>query len=435
MNLYINVEILNREFQSKLLVAMESASKGIKVYMGRLTPYLMRDFFVPGIVLLKSITPSPSRLEELKYYRRNNFIVTSLDEEVGLVEHNKKYLNLRYSNKSLDLTDRVFTWGKFDYDNLTNRFKKHKKKFILSGNPRVDYWRKDFDIFYKSKKFKYNNFILFSLNFRLLSKKKLKIYLQFLKKAGYLKRGLTISELNKDRKDCFRMFKEYSKLIISLSKETDLNIVVRPHPADELEKYNFLSKYKNIKVINTGNISEWIHQAKMVIHSGCTGGLEASVRGLPTVSYHPFSSAPGHRIADRYSIKIRNLKECLNIVKRITENNHKTKKINLKDFEFRAHNILNNKPGYKVIVDEFYKLMKKSRIKHKNNDLVLKFKFKLRDIRSKLLKLEYGNIKFAFFDRSEVIKTFNALKKLDPKFKNLRVNLIKKDIIQIKKFN
>ncbi len=231
------------------------------------------------------------------------------------------------------------------------------------------------------------------------------------------------------------MFKEYSKLIISLSKETDLNIVVRPHPADELEKYNFLNKYKNIKVINTGNISEWIHQAKMVIHSGCTGGLEASVRGLPTVSYHPFSSAPGHRIADRYSIKIRNLKECLNIVKRITENNHKTKKINLKDFEFRAHNILNNKPGYKVIVDEFYKLMKKSRIKHKNNDLVLKFKFKLRDIRSKLLKLEYGNIKFAFFDRSEVIKTFNALKKLDPKFKNLRVNLIKKDIIQIKKFN
>ena len=38
MNLYINIEILNREFQSKLLIAMESASKGINVYMGRLTP-------------------------------------------------------------------------------------------------------------------------------------------------------------------------------------------------------------------------------------------------------------------------------------------------------------------------------------------------------------------------------------------------------------
>ena len=435
MNLYINVEILNREFQSKLLIAMESASKGIKVYMGRLTPYLMRDFFAPGIVLLKSITPSPTRLEELKYYKRNNFIVTSLDEEVGLVNLNKKYLKLRYSNKSLDLTDRVFAWGKFDYDNLTNKFKKHKKKFILSGNPRVDYWRKDFDFFYKNKKFKYNNFILLSLNFRLLSKKKSKTYLQFLKKAGYLKRGLTISELNKDRKDCFRMLKEYSKLIIALSKETDLNIIVRPHPADELENYNFLNKHKNIKVINKGNISEWIHRAKMVIHSGCTGGLEASVRGLPTISYRPFSSAPGAKFADRYSIKTQNLNECLNVVKKITKNNHKIQKINLKDFEFRAHNILNNKPGYKTIVDEFYKLMKKNRINHQNNDLVLKFKFQLRDIRSKLLKLEYGNIKFTFFDRNEVMETFNVLKKLNPKFKDLRLNLIKKDIIQIKKSN
>ena len=44
MNLYLHIEILNREFESKLLIAMESASKGMKVYLGRLKPYLMRDF-------------------------------------------------------------------------------------------------------------------------------------------------------------------------------------------------------------------------------------------------------------------------------------------------------------------------------------------------------------------------------------------------------
>ncbi len=131
MNLYINIEILNREFQSKLLIAMESASKGINVYMGRLTPYLMRDFFVPGIVLLKSITPSLNRLNELKYYKKKNFIVTSLDEEVGLINLNNEYLKIRYSNESMELTDRVFVWGKFDYDNLSHKFKKYKKKNYL----------------------------------------------------------------------------------------------------------------------------------------------------------------------------------------------------------------------------------------------------------------------------------------------------------------
>ena len=54
MNLYLNLEILNREFHSKLLIAMESASRGMNVYLGRLKPYLMRDFFVPGIFHLPS---------------------------------------------------------------------------------------------------------------------------------------------------------------------------------------------------------------------------------------------------------------------------------------------------------------------------------------------------------------------------------------------
>ena len=70
MNLYLHIEILNREFHSKLLIAMESASRGMDVYLGRLKPYLLRDFFVPGIILDKSITPSPHRLEQMKYYKK-----------------------------------------------------------------------------------------------------------------------------------------------------------------------------------------------------------------------------------------------------------------------------------------------------------------------------------------------------------------------------
>ena len=151
MNLYLHIEVHNREFQSKLLIAMESASKGIQVYVGRVKEYLLRDFFVPGIIHYKSITPSDNRLKELRLFKKKNFIITSLDEEVGLVEKNSNYLKERYSNKSLEMTDRVFTWGKFDYDNLSNKFKKHKKKFIKSGNPRIDFWRKDFEFFLKKK--------------------------------------------------------------------------------------------------------------------------------------------------------------------------------------------------------------------------------------------------------------------------------------------
>ena len=78
MNLYLPIEILNREFQSKLLIAMESASKGMKVYIGRVLPYLKKDHFAPGIVMQKSITPSLNRLNELKQYKKKILLLQAL---------------------------------------------------------------------------------------------------------------------------------------------------------------------------------------------------------------------------------------------------------------------------------------------------------------------------------------------------------------------
>ncbi len=432
MNLYLPIEIFNREFHSKLLIAMESASKGMKVYMGRVKEYLLRDFFVPGIILQKSITPSPNRLRELKFFKKNNFIVTSLDEEDGLINVNKKYLIERYSNASIDLTNKIFTWGKFDYDNLSNKFPNHKKKFIKSGNPRLDFWRKDFEFYYKKKKLKYKDYIFFSLNFALTSKKELNQMWNFMKESGYDKRGITLSRLKKIRKDGYKMSEKFFELIRSLSKKTNLNIIVRPHPIDKLSNYDKLKRFKNVKIIKDGSISEWIYYAKVVVHSSCTGGLESAVRGRPTISYMPFRSIHGHKFASNYSKKIKNFNECLNLIEKITTNK-KVKTANSEKFKLRAYNYLSKKPAYKIIAEELFKLVKKNNVEYQNNDFFLNFRFKARDIRSKLLKLNYGNIKFSFFDKSETLKIFEILKDLDPKFRNLRLNFIKKDIIQIKR--
>ena len=432
MNLYLPIEIYNREAQSKLLVAMESASRGLQVYMGRVNDYILRDFFAPGIILRKSITPSDRILKELKFLKDRNFILTSLDEESGLVEKSsKKYEKERYSNNSLKLVDKVFTWGKFDYDRISNTFKKYKKKLVKSGNPRIDFWRKDFEFFFEKKKSKYKNCILFSLNFKSRSPRELKKEKDYFIEAGYVDRGYTLDIIDKNNIDSIRMAKKLFKLITILAKKTDLTIVVRPHPVDELKNYKFLKKYKNVKVIKDGSISEWIGNAKIVIHSSCAGGLEASVRGRPTISYMPFKSSHGggHPFSNKYSIKIKNLNDCLNIIKKITNNNIKIKKHNLKDFKLRAWNFPPKKPAYKMIADEFEKLAKLNKIK--NNNLFLKYRFKIRDIRSKVLKLKYGNIKFSFFDRNETLKEFGILKELDPKFKDLKLDFIKKDIIQI----
>ena len=146
----------------------------------------------------------------------------------------------------------------------------------------------------------------------------------------------------------------------------------------------------------------------------------------------PFKSSHGHQFTDSYSIKTKNLNECLNAIKKATKDNKKIKKYDLKSIKFRAHNFSSNKPSYKIIADEFIKLMNLNKINYQNNDLFLKFKFKLRDIRSKILKNKYGTIKFSIFDKDETLKIFEIFKKLNPKFNDLTIDFIKKDIIQIK---
>lgn len=435
MNLYLPIEILSREFQSKLLIGMESASRGINVYIGRLTPYLLRDFFVPGIILLKSITPSNTRIEQLNFYKNKKFIITCLDEEVGLFKlDGVDYTKLRFSNKSIDLVDKIFTWGNFDFNNLSKRYPKYKTKFVISGNPRLDFWTKNFNSYYKNKKFRYKDFILFSLNISLMMPpRKFKKYLKFLDKSDYMKRGYTIKNIIKIRNNSQKMLKKFLEIISQLAKKTNFQIIVRPHPTESMEYYNSLKRLKNVKVIKEGNLSEWIYNSKVVVHLGCTGGLEASARGKPTISYSPYENMKhGHSYANSFSIKAKNFKEILHIVRKIENQNIEIKKPNLKKLKFHAHNFSSKKPSYKIITDELIKITKNKNINNENNDLLLKLKFRLRDLRSKMLNYKYGNTKFSFFDKSEVIKIFEDFKNLDPKYNQLKLIFMKKDIIQIK---
>ena len=179
---------------------------------------------------------------------QKNFSITSLDEESGLLnikvtkDNNfYDYRKTRFSEKSIDLVDKIFTWGRYDYNNLKKKYKKFEKKLVLSGNPRLDFWRKDFNFFYKAKKFEYSNCILFSLNIPyLVPKKEFNKKLKFLERSKYFKRGMSKKSVIKKKKDGYNMYKRFLELISKLSKLTKLKIIVRPHPTDPISNYKSL---------------------------------------------------------------------------------------------------------------------------------------------------------------------------------------------------
>jgi hypothetical protein len=278
-----------------------------------------------------------------------------------------------------------------------------------------------------------DKYILFSLNFSfLISDRDFKKKLNYLKETGYFTRGFSKNYCIEKRKDSIRMFKKFSKLIIQLSKKTKYKIIVRPHPTDSLHNYKFLKKYKNVCVRKDNSISEWIYSSKLVVHSGCTGGFEASLRGIPTIAYTPFKSCHGHEILNKYSKKIDNIKDCVNYIIK-TLNSKKKIKQKQSHAEYNAFNLKPNKYASKIIAKNVLSLLKIKNYNYRNRDFLLRIKFILRDFRSFLLGNKYGDEKkFTFFDKKKVLQKFAILKEINPKFKNLKIIFLKKDIIQIK---
>jgi len=92
MNIYIKIEVKNRELEARLLLALAAAERGHVVLLGpkSLTiDSVMKDQLNPGIIHDKSITPGKPRIRELQLYKEKGFLFTSIDEEGGII--NKDY--------------------------------------------------------------------------------------------------------------------------------------------------------------------------------------------------------------------------------------------------------------------------------------------------------------------------------------------------------
>jgi hypothetical protein len=100
--------------------------------------------------------------------------------------------------------------------------------------------------------------------------------------------------LNREYAEGFTDYKlailgDFEELVPALEKEfMDYTIVIRPHPAENQEVYKKLAaKCQQVRVVHEGNVVPWLLAAKVLVHNGCTTGIEAYATGTPAVAYRP----------------------------------------------------------------------------------------------------------------------------------------------------
>lgn len=326
MNIYLHVEISSRELDSKILLATLAASRGHDVIISDLSTIkrgLFNGTLPPGIFHTKSLTPNNEKMDTHEKLVKNGFIITSIDEEGGLLEHGySDFAKLRYSEHSIEQSSAIFGWGEEDTDSLKKIYSKHSNKIYKTGSPRVDLWRSNFSSYWNTPDSAPNKpFLLISSNLYLAN------YIKpFYEWGGFKSIGLKEgkgyfqSDPKLFKKQFYNASEDHRKLaafieaVHYLSKfNNGYEIVVRPHPLENIEAWkSYLKDVPNVHVLREGSINSWVNNAFAVMHNSCTTALEASVSNKPVITYIPFKQDFAWEIPNKLGYQVNSLEELLN---------------------------------------------------------------------------------------------------------------------------
>lgn len=298
MKIYLHIEVLLRELDNRLLLAVLAASRGHDVILGdisSLTAGASRGTLTGGVFLTKSLTPGEKKIARHGIFRNQSISITSIDEESGLADYldYAAFTNQRYSAKSLEQASAAFGWGSEDSDALQASFPEHADKVFTTGSPRVDLWRPRFtDYWEKTPSTPVRPFLLVSSNFggvtgaipfhETVRKKR---------RGGYFSRDdKAYSRFLGHRAEQLKLIAAFVEAIEHLSRNTsDFDVVFRPHPTENVETWKvLLDGLPNVHVIREGAITSWVNHSFAVIHNGCTTAFEATIAGTPVIAYTPF---------------------------------------------------------------------------------------------------------------------------------------------------
>lgn len=284
MNFFLPIEISSRELMAKLFMAHQFAMDGHVSYVGEKSNILNLSKYVsPAVYFDKGYHKGVSE-KSYAFLKKNGVSIVSLDEENAIDFKDSQQLNLRFPDEILDEFDLIFLWGKKQYDFLfKNRKNFNPNKVVISGHPRFELLENSYRQLYEDDvtkhSIKYKNYILINTNFGLGNNVKPESDVI----NNYINRFPQVKKLIEYQKMQVTNFISLAQLI---SKETDLNVVLRPHPEESHEVYlKAFSNYSNIHVVYEGSVIPWLIASKMMIHHDCTTSLEAAMVGRSSVAF------------------------------------------------------------------------------------------------------------------------------------------------------
>jgi len=346
--IYLMIEILKRELDSRLYFALKAAFKDFSVVIGNKSDiWAKRNELQKGLVIFKSLGKTNLRL--IKDLKESGHKIAAWDEEAFVMPQKFNFfVKRRIYEENLKYVDYFFTWGSREQNYLKSNYKKYNKIFHKTGNTRIDVLKKkNLPLLFNEKneiKNKHGKFVLFLTNFGFANNSmhdKKKNFLYYLKHHGLIKEKTpeykyAKGEVSFEKKN----LNQLPKFIKSFSRSfPNKNLIIKPHPSENSKIYFTMCKdYKNVKVVNDkirSNLS-WILASEILISVNCTSSVEAYFMKKLSINFIQFNDK-NHDffLPKKLSINIYKTSDLVKFIKNFFKNNNFEKYVNNKHLNIK----------------------------------------------------------------------------------------------------
>jgi surface carbohydrate biosynthesis protein len=459
VNIYLKIETTSRDLEPRLLLGLLAAERGHSVFVGPaalVTHPVAAGVLKPGIVHEKSITPSPRRVRELEGYRRFGSICTSQDEESGLLDESyQKFAKMRFSETTINLTAKIFSWGRHDFEGLMRAYPEIlnlKEKVICCGSPRVDMWKLAQKGFYldPSESSTRKDFVLVISNFtEVAGRNRVWQQIHHLRETGYIDNGLDSVDQLSRAGFAHTLTGAFLSGLLRVARENPSTFfVLRPHPEDSVTAWNaILGPVPNIVVDGSGPVGRQMANAKLIMHNGSTTGFEAAVSGKHVIAYRPIPSPYERSVPNKASYEVFSEDELSELVKRVLVGSPLPKKTLLGDDEILSRRFANLLGGFAAdrIVEEWERFdrmelstlnseMTLRRLTYLYEAKVLGRKFLTRAKRFRQEELRTRGYKLEPMSEQKIRALHQRFVRALGRLNNVRVNVIGRHLICLSQF-
>tara|TARA_B100000963_G_scaffold355769_1_gene374631 strand:- start:117 stop:1508 length:1392 start_codon:yes stop_codon:yes gene_type:complete len=458
MNIYIELEVLRRELEGRLLVGLNLKLKKHRVFLGSresIFDAALKKKISPGVIFMKDTNSTKEYIKIYKDIIKLGFKIVSQDEEGGYIDDSfNLYSKLRHlDGESFNYIEKYFCWGKRDKDYLEKHFS-NKCKYIITGSPRIELCKPSMKMSNEKFAENYNlkkKYIFFTIQTPILFARSFPERMKL--KLVNLLDDENRNEINEKKyeDECIGILvlNKFIELILFLLKNLiDYDIIVRIHPsADEKNFLDLISfDHPRLRIISDGFMSEFINHSEIVIQNSCTGALEAFIAEKPVISFIPKikinATEKMDNFPNRIGVKLTDSKEILNFIKTPIRNFSESEEIKNRIYtdksshELIAENINNIEINSKSSSAKFNYTFKKSYIylilKNNLKKIFSKyFNYKFTDNSSRYIKF-YRD--FNFENLSTVLNNIKK-KRINSDYNSCEIKMINDSIFEIKKKN